>query len=56
MGKGYALKRGIEKTSKKWNLTCDIDFSANPVYIKKWIKLNYINKKYNLRFEQRSKI
>ena len=44
MGKGYALKRGIEKTSKKWNLTCDIDFSANPVYIKKWIKLNYINK------------
>ena len=41
-GKGYALKKGIQKANKKWNLTCDIDFSANPIEVQKWVKLNYI--------------
>ena len=41
-GKGYALKKGIQKARKKWNLTCDIDFSADPSEIKRWVKLNYI--------------
>ena len=43
-GKGYALKEGIKKAKKKWNLTCDIDFSANPTEVKRWIKLKYIKK------------
>lgn len=41
-GKGYALLQGVKKASKKWILTCDIDFSANPIEIKKWVKLDYI--------------
>ena len=49
-GKGYALKKGIQKASKKWNLTCDIDFSADPAEIKKWTKLNYIKKGNNCYF------
>ena len=42
MGKGFALKKGIQKAKKKWILTCDIDFSANPTEIIKWNKFNYI--------------
>ena len=49
-GKGYALKKGIQKARKKWNLTCDIDFSANPAEIKKWVKFNYIKKDKNCYF------
>ena len=53
-GKGYALKKGIQKTNKKWNLTCDIDFSANPAEIKKWVKLNYIKNDKNCYFGSRT--
>ena len=53
-GKGYALKKGIQKARKKWNLTCDIDFSANPTEIKKWIKLNYIKNDMNCYFGSRT--
>ena len=28
MGKGYALKCGIEKSSKTWILTTDVDLSV----------------------------
>jgi len=53
-GKGYALKKGIQKANKKWNLTCDIDFSADPIEIKKWMKLNYIKEKRSCYFASRS--
>ena len=53
-GKGYALKKGIQKARKKWNLTCDIDFSANPSEIKKWVKLNYIKNDKNCYFGSRT--
>ena len=54
MGKGYALKKGIDKSSKKWKLTCDIDFSANPIEIKRWVKLNYIKNHQSCYFASRS--
>ena len=41
MGKGYALKLGIEKSSKTWILTTDVDLSVPLTQI---IKLN--NKKF----------
>jgi len=41
-GKGFALKKGVNIAKKKWILTCDIDFSANPNEMIKWDKLNYI--------------
>ena len=53
-GKGYALKQGIKKSKKKWNLTCDIDFSTDPTEINKWVKLNYINDEKNCYFGSRS--
>jgi len=42
-GKGFALKKAIIATKKKWILTCDIDFSTNPLEVIKWDKLNYIS-------------
>ena len=53
-GKGYALKQGIRKATKKWNLTCDIDFSTDPSEINKWVKLNYLREGKNCYFGSRS--
>ena len=53
-GKGYGLKKGIQKANKKWSLTCDIDFSVNPIEVQKWVKLNYIKKEKNCYFGSRS--
>ena len=41
-GKGFALKKGVKSSKKKWILTCDIDFSANPSEIFVWQKKSYI--------------
>jgi dolichyl-phosphate beta-glucosyltransferase len=43
-GKGYALKKGVEKATKNWILTCDLDFSTNPNEIYKWEKNNHFKK------------
>jgi len=53
-GKGYALKQGILKSKMKWKLTCDIDFSAHPEEVKRWIKLNYIKSANFCYFASRS--
>ena len=52
-GKGYALKKGVKKSTKQWILTCDIDFSAEPTEINKWMKLNYIKNKKDCYFGSR---
>jgi len=44
-GKGYALKKGLIHASKEWKLTCDIDFSADPSELIKWMRFNYIKNK-----------
>ena len=38
MGKGYAIKHGVKKTSKKWILTTDIDLSVSLNQILEWEK------------------
>tara|TARA_Y100000590_G_scaffold465208_1_gene636830 strand:+ start:882 stop:1610 length:729 start_codon:yes stop_codon:yes gene_type:complete len=53
-GKGYALKQGIKNSSKKWKLTCDIDFSTNPIEVRKWAKLNLLKEGKNCYFGSRS--
>jgi len=53
-GKGYALKEGIKKANKKWNLTCDIDFSANPIEVKSWVKNKLIEDIKSCYFASRS--
>ena len=52
-GKGFALKKGVNKAKKKWILTCDIDFSANPNEILKWEKLNCIKSDKSCYFGSR---
>ena len=45
-GKGYALKKGIEKSSSKWILTIDTDISVSLLELNNWFKKNYIE--YNI--------
>ena len=52
-GKGYALKRAVNIAKKKWILTCDIDFSANPIEVLKWDKLHYIKSEKYCYFASR---
>ena len=42
MGKGFALKVGIKKSSLKWILTTDIDLSVPLSQILDWEKNNYL--------------
>jgi glycosyltransferase involved in cell wall biosynthesis len=53
-GKGFALKKGISLAKKKWILTCDIDFAANPNNILNWCKKNYIKSSYACYFGSRN--
>jgi dolichyl-phosphate beta-glucosyltransferase len=52
-GKGFALKKGVEKSKNQWVLTCDIDFSTNPLEVLNWIKSNEINEKNTCYFGSR---
>ncbi len=45
MGKGYALKRGIEKSSKTWILTTDVDLSVPLKQIFKWNNKKFLSNK-----------
>ena len=45
MGKGYALKEGVRKSSLKWILTTDIDLSVQLSQIFKWEKIDYLKEK-----------
>ena len=54
-GKGYALKMGVLKAKKKWVLTCDIDFSADPKSLLHWQKNNFIRSQKFCYFGSRRK-
>ena len=59
MGKGFALKVGIKKSSLKWILTTDIDLSVPLSQILDWEKNNYLKEKkviFGSRNHQRSKV
>jgi len=45
IGKGFALKKGVEKCTKKWILTSDIDLSVPLDQVLKWEETNLIKKK-----------
>ena len=45
-GKGYALKKGVEKSSSKWILTIDTDISVSLLELYDWFKKKYIE--YNV--------
>ena len=53
MGKGYAIKHGVKKTSKKWILTTDIDLSVSLNQILEWEKYYPLHSK-NIIFGSRN--
>ena len=53
-GKGFALKKGVFSSSKKWILTTDSDCSVSNFQILRWIKKNYINKENMIYFASRN--
>jgi dolichyl-phosphate beta-glucosyltransferase len=54
LGKGYAIKKGIENSKNEWVLTTDIDFSVPLNQISVWIKKKYLKKNCNIYFASRS--
>ena len=42
IGKGYAIKKGVLTSKKKWVLICDTDMSVKPNQINNWSKKKYI--------------
>ncbi len=53
MGKGHALKLGIERSSKTWILTTDVDLSVPLSQIFKWNKKKFLKNK-NILFGSRN--
>ena len=53
VGKGYAIKKGVLKSRKKWILICDLDMSVQPNQIDIWYKKNYILKENEAYFASR---
>jgi dolichyl-phosphate beta-glucosyltransferase len=53
-GKGYALKRGVNKSSKKWILTSDADCSVSNFQLIEWLKKDYISIKNKIYFSSRN--
>ena len=53
MGKGYAIKYGVIKTSKKWILTTDIDLSVSLNQILEWER-HYSLQSKNIIFGSRN--
>ena len=43
MGKGYALKRGVQIANNDWVLTTDADCSVSNFQLIKWIKKKYLD-------------
>ena len=42
MGKGYALKVGVQKSSLSWILTTDIDLSVPLSQVFSWEKIDFL--------------
>tara|TARA_B100001057_G_scaffold467434_1_gene525572 strand:+ start:86 stop:793 length:708 start_codon:yes stop_codon:yes gene_type:complete len=53
VGKGYALKKGVLNSKKKWILICDVDMSVQPNQIDIWNKKKYILKDNEAYFASR---
>ena len=53
VGKGYAIKKGVLKSTKNWILICDADMSVNPNQFKVWYKNNRIIDKKQAYFGSR---
>ena len=53
VGKGYAIKKGVLKSTKNWILICDADMSVNPSQFKVWYKNNRIIDKKQAYFGSR---
>ena len=54
LGKGAALKLGVEKAAYDWILTTDIDMSVSLFQISAWEKKKLIEKKHSVYFASRS--
>ena len=54
MGKGYALKRGVQVAKNDWVLTTDADCSVSNFQLTKWIKKKYLIKNTLIYFGSRS--
>ena len=54
LGKGAALKLGVEKAAYDWILTTDIDMSVSLFQISAWEKKNLTEKKHSVYFASRS--
>lgn len=53
MGKGHALKKGIQVAKKEWILTSDLDLSVPLDQIFNWTKRNYLKKNCYIYFGSR---
>ena len=53
-GKGFALKKGIKSSAKKWILTSDSDCSVSNFQLIKWLKKKYINNENKIYFGSRN--
>ncbi len=53
VGKGYAIKKGVLSSKKRWILICDLDMSVQPSQINIWYKKKYILKKNEAYFASR---
>ncbi len=52
-GKGYAIKKGVVASRKKWILTMDIDLSVNFKQLKTWKDKKYLDKNIFVYFGSR---
>ena len=60
VGKGFAIKKGILKSKKKWKLICDADMSVKLFQFEEWFKKKLIQNEncayFGSRNHKRSKI
>jgi len=54
LGKGYALKRGIEIAKNQWIITTDSDSSVSLFQLIKWIKKKYFDLNTFIYFASRN--
>ena len=54
MGKGYALKKGVQIAKNEWVLTTDADCSVSNFQLLKWIKKKYLDQDNLIYFGSRN--
>ena len=54
MGKGYALKRGVQVAKNDWVLTTDADCSVSNFQLLKWIQKKYLDQDNLIYFGSRN--